>query len=148
MKTFFSWNILLAIQMLLSCDVVDSDKVGEDSLILVPEIQISDWPNDYVLIQSAEIKNDNLILNVNYSGGCKTHIFKLIISTAIAKSNPPQTRMFLSHYGNSDFCEAYISEELVFDLTTYKNYLLTHFGTFSSIIFHLESYDLPIVYSF
>ncbi len=95
----------------LSGDVVLFDNFSQIKLI--------DHP---LCITKTRIEKDSLIINVEYSGGCTKHDFKLFIGKWILKSNPPQAELYLSHNSNGDMCEAYIRREIKFDLTLLKNW--------------------------
>ena len=68
-------------------------------------------------IDSVYVSGDQLHLFVSYGGGCQKHQFALFSTNGIYLSMPPQGDVFLGHDGNGDMCEAYLTEELVFDLT-------------------------------
>ncbi|MBI5730864.1 MAG: hypothetical protein HY963_06985 [Ignavibacteriales bacterium] len=95
----------------LSGDVVLFDNFSQIKLI--------DHP---LRITKTRIEKDSLIINVEYSGGCTKHDFKLFIGKWILKSNPSQAELYLSHNSNGDMCEAYIRREIKFDLTLLKNW--------------------------
>jgi hypothetical protein len=113
----------LCIIFSFGCNSTEPAIKYDENVKLVEFINIDEWANDPVNIISASLENDVLSLNVQFSGGCKDHFFKLIISEGIEESNPPQTTFFLSHDSNGDTCEALISEELRFNLIVYKEYL-------------------------
>ncbi len=125
------------------CDSTEPKINFDENVILVEAINVDEWANDPVKIDSASIINDILLLKVQYSGGCKEHFFKLIISNRIEESNPPQTTLFLSHNSNGDTCEALINEELSFNLIEYKEYLQNAFNT-SEIIIKFHQSDIRI----
>jgi hypothetical protein len=70
--------------------------------------------------KSYVLNKDMLKLFVQYSGGCEDHEFLLIGPTGFLESKPVQINLLLSHNANNDRCEAYLSEELEFDLTPLK----------------------------
>ncbi len=110
MKILAKLFIPFIIVTMVFCNSVEPNGSSNNNTILTEEINQSDWPNDPFIIDTAYVINHNLFVNIHYSGGCKEHIFKLVLSTAIAKSNPPQTTALLSHNGNNDFCEAWVGE--------------------------------------
>jgi hypothetical protein len=93
---------------------------GIDEVIIIEDplsfnrdsIEIDDFDINEIYINA-----DLLTLNISYSGGCKEHTFQLYATRGIYKSNPPQADVFLSHNANGDFCEAYITENIKFDLS-------------------------------
>ncbi len=85
-------------------------------IIMFDDIDQIDIKTDAAHISKAEIEGRYLKLTVSYSGGCKEHDFALFGWSGFAKSDPPQADVFLSHNANSDLCEAYITEVIIFDL--------------------------------
>ncbi|MBL7977127.1 MAG: hypothetical protein JNN12_02215 [Bacteroidetes Order II. Incertae sedis bacterium] len=75
-----------------------------------------DLPHDPAGIEGGSLKGHTLTLKVASSGGCRTHVWGLAGSPAIAKSLPPQNNLFLTHNANGDLCEAMLYETLTFDL--------------------------------
>lgn len=68
-------------------------------------------------VESMEIIDSKLMLNVSYSGGCEAHEFNLYSKNEYAKSYPPQLSLFLEHIDNGDNCRARIYKDLIFDLS-------------------------------
>ena len=66
------------------------------------------------------IENDTLTLTVSYSGGCETHDFTLVTNGRFVGSGPVQLVVALTHDDNGDTCEAYPTDQYVFDLTCIK----------------------------
>lgn len=86
---------------------------------------ITDWQNfdraaaegTPCAIDSAFLRDDLLYLYVAYSGGCEKHTFTLYCTRGIYYSNPPQADVYLGHDGHGDTCEAYLHEQVIFDLS-------------------------------
>ena len=56
-------------------------------------------------------------LNVSYGGGCSEHYFELKLNSACKETDPVQCELRLSHtVDEPDYCEGYITEELVLEL--------------------------------
>jgi hypothetical protein len=70
-----------------------------------------------VNMESVEIIGDSLFIPVNFSGGCKNHVFNLTHTGAYMESMPPILDIYLEHEDNGDACRALITEKLGFDLT-------------------------------
>lgn len=71
---------------------------------------------DFYNLDSLHIEDDCLTVKVGYSGGCKTHDFELRTQGAIVETSPLTADIVLWHNAHNDNCEAYILEELHFDL--------------------------------
>jgi len=73
--------------------------------------------SDPIKILDAKIINNQLHLNVSYSGGCEKHNFKITGDASISKSLPPIRSVELFHFGNGDACKKLITEELIIDVS-------------------------------
>jgi hypothetical protein len=89
---------------------------------------------DLLNINSAMIFNNDIIFDVSYSGGCKTHIIELFAFDYINKSNPPGVVLQLSHNAQNDMCEAYLSEKISFSLANLKAHLKNNFNISDKVI--------------
>jgi len=68
-----------------------------------------------------EVSADTLIVGVQYSGGCKTHDWRIYFSGAIMKSLPAQAMLQLAHINDDDDpCRTLIKDTLKFDLTSIR----------------------------
>ncbi len=76
--------------------------------------------DDYVL-NSATITGDKLTVSVSYSGGCRTHVFTLVIAASFVEGSPVRLPAVLRHDGNGDTCEAFPTESRVFDLALVRS---------------------------
>lgn len=89
---------------------------GNDGFITVDKAYVGPAKGDAFTIQDMSVVGDSLFIGVQYSGGCKTHEFKMISNGNMLKSLPPQLPLYLEHNGNGDNCRALKSEKLAFDL--------------------------------
>jgi len=103
-----------------SSDPVGPDPVTEAEIVMVDEARCGPAEDDAAEIASAGIEGDSLRLLVAYGGGCKTHRFALYGGNAFMESNPPQAALRLCHDADGDACEAWIRQELLFDLGPLK----------------------------
>ncbi len=71
---------------------------------------------DSFRLLESNVEGDNLILLVQYGGGCREHEWKLKTNGAYAKSLPPQITLNLEHNANSDMCRALVTDTLKFNL--------------------------------
>lgn len=110
--------------------------------IQFPEVLESDKGDDYT-INSAEVKGNQLIVEVAYSGGCKEHEFELLGDRRIMKSLPPQMNIVLKHNANQDMCRALITTTLIFDITPAQEY-----ANGKILVLRLLDHDDRITYNF
>ncbi|MEB2773710.1 hypothetical protein SYJ56_00230 [Algoriphagus sp. D3-2-R+10] len=121
-KRLFQLVTLFACFQLLSC--ADGDVNPTLSLselkVLIDEDAYNSAPTDNLVINSLDIKGDFLTINFS-AGGCDGNSWeiKLIDSGGIMESNPPQRNLILS-LNNQELCEAYITKEVVFDISELK----------------------------
>lgn len=80
-------------------------------------------------LKSSILKYKKIYVEVGYSGGCAEHEFTLSIPTQIITLGGPIT-LHLAHNANGDMCEAYITENLVFDLgdVGFNDFVIESFG--------------------
>jgi hypothetical protein len=67
-------------------------------------------------VDSIAVNGDILSVYVNYSGGCKDHVFELVSNGMYAKSLPPQLTLCLKHKNNEDMCRKLVMQELKFNI--------------------------------
>ena len=63
------------------------------------------------------VDGNTLKVVVEYSGGCRDHVFQLVTNGMLMKSLPPQRPVRLIHQANEDMCRSMIIDTLTFDLT-------------------------------
>lgn len=126
-------NAVLITSLLWGCKNAPVSTTGntqtDNKIILFHNSPGPYFHNEHALIDSVQISGDTLKLVVSYSGGCREHEFKLFGSRSILKTNPPQAEIYLSHNHNADPCEAWITQNLKFDLRPLKNYFIQTFGS-------------------
>ena len=75
---------------------------------------------DFTITQWA-VSGDTLLIGVQYSGGCKTHDWRVYFSGAMMKSMPPQALLHVAHINDDeDPCRSLIRETLRFDLKSMR----------------------------
>ena len=89
----------------------DNVVVNEDGLD-----DTSEWGTDSYELGQAAIVNDTLRATVSFGGGCRMHEFTLVLSNAFMMTDPVRLTATLAHNANDDPCEAWLTEDLVFDL--------------------------------
>lgn len=109
-------------------------------------VKISDLPPDSIQLDpfdlnSIVIANNEIILNLSYSGGCTGHDFELFMSpAAFMESNPVQANLFLRHNGHDDACDAYITTEVSFNLQPVAELYQQFYGRKDEIILNVFEY--------
>jgi Fe-S cluster biogenesis protein NfuA len=97
-------------------DDMYSAVVDDNSFITVDPAYVFKGVGDPFTVQDMQVKGDTLYVQVQYSGGCKSHEFKMITTGQFYKSLPPQLPLYLTHVGNGDNCRSLRSEKLKFNL--------------------------------
>ena len=126
-------NRSLCLTLLLGCALTPvgcNEDTGQEVIDAIP-IVVDDslyvvalnTPQAALSIENGEIRQDILQLNVSFPGGCEKHDFGFVASKGIAKSNPPIGHVLLTHDAISDSCKFEMVEELLFDLSPYREYL-------------------------
>ena len=100
--------------------------------------------SDFYTIKSANIEGNNLLLEIEYSGGCARHDFKFVGSPALSKSLPPQRTVRLIHKDGGDECESIVYRTIRVDISE----LAVTQTPGSQVILKLEEYpeDLPYMF--
>ncbi|MFQ5979952.1 MAG: hypothetical protein ACE5OZ_17615 [Candidatus Heimdallarchaeota archaeon] len=139
---------------LLSFSLLTDDK-DEDQVsgLIWGQSAYENAPRDPYTINNAKIDNDIMYIEVSFGGGCKAHNFTLIVLSGFGESLPVAANALLSHDGNNDSCEAWLTKELRFDLSSLKEEYQNTYGQESGairILLNPEG-DLPfleILYEF
>ncbi len=132
-----------------ACDRGPTDLADLDPVVLVETARAEDWPADAKNIVGHRLEMDSLFLDVTYSGGCETHVFRLIVSSVFAESFPVQTWAVLAHDGRDDPCDAIVGETLAFDLTPIRDaYRAAYGGGPGELLLHIEGLADAVHYVF
>jgi len=78
------------------------------------------WPSDPLFIETPGVEGDELLVRVGYGGGCKVHLIQGVAHGGWMESDPVQVRVLLSHEDFDDPCDAFLTEDLRFDLNSLK----------------------------
>jgi len=101
--------------------------------------------NGLFKITGLELNKNLLSLNVQYSGGCSEHEFKLFTNKNYSKSEPPKLSLSLEHNTNGDLCKAIITDKIVFDISNAK---YPDKDKRYTVILLLEGYEKEITYKY
>lgn len=86
-------------------------------------------------INSVAVSGDTLQVNVSYGGGCEEHFFTLCWpDQSFMESDPVQVNLELLHTGPMDACDAWLTEDLSFDLEPLKTAWQSGYGGGSGTI--------------
>lgn len=109
----------MVVIQLLSCSEDDNLPTDYLEVVIDADAYLSAVSDNYV-IRSLKIERDFLTIKFSASG-CDGESWKvkLIDSGAVAESNPPQRYLVLS-LENKELCKAYITKELVFDVSSLR----------------------------
>ena len=144
-KAFLIMKYLLTLILLgglaSSCDSVSPKRLDCDKEILVDKTLFANAPNDPFDFKDVEIIQNCLKLTIQYGGGCGDIELELIDSEIVMKSNPVQRNIRLS-FKDTDPCEAYITKEISFDLTSIQS------SEYNQIILNLTNWGESILYSY
>jgi hypothetical protein len=149
MKQLFTYLTLTGILLggtLTACSVLDDQSSGSSntaktpSKVLIIDQNTAKYPMDAVTIRDASVIGDSLTMLVAFSGGCRTHDFKVVWDGAMMKSLPGQINVVLSHNANDDMCEALLTQDVTVSLSP----LAAHAN--NGVIIHLKGFDKPLLY--
>lgn len=93
-------------------------------------------------ILKADVQGDLLKMTVQYSGGCKPHMFTLYTNGMYMKSLPAQISMQLHHESNGDNCRALITENIAINISSIK------YGDKGPLIIRLKDFKEGITYAY
>jgi hypothetical protein len=146
---FIAFTLSLGILLLTSCKVAKEKRSEEKGA----ETKDTGYPKAELVanfdayknsascsIVSVNIEGNTMILDVEYSGGCEEHSFKLLGSEMIQKSLPPKRGIMLWHDNKGDSCRSIVNEQLKFDISN-----LAYAG--GEIILNLDGWATPISYT-
>jgi hypothetical protein len=106
-------------------------------------------PMDPLNIESAVVQDDELVLDVSYSGGCADHTFGACWDGLFLESFPVQVHLAISHDDGDDACDAVVSEQIVFDLSPLAEAYESAYGSGSAtIVINLDGWGGQLDYSF
>jgi hypothetical protein len=81
---------------------------------------LESWPRDARVIQGAEMRGEQVRVDLSYGGGCSVHHFNLVVGGGWMESNPVQVNAIVSHDAHNDNCDALLFRTVHFDLRPLK----------------------------
>ncbi|MEM1209560.1 MAG: hypothetical protein AAGI54_09850 [Planctomycetota bacterium] len=109
---------------------VEPGLIGEPMPITLRSLVLDHPPvgDDTVMMSRAGLRDDTLVIDATYGGGCAPHHFQLAWDGLYLESHPPAVVFTLSHNANGDDCRMLINEQLEFDLSTVTSLDLSTVG--------------------
>jgi hypothetical protein len=153
MRTLVIPAALAACLALLGCGGNDPlAPAGDPSRVVLRETP-SSAGQDPASITRAEVRGDELVLQVTYGGGCAEHDFAVYVHPAWMESLPVQVRAQLAHDAHGDNCRALLGKELRFDLRPLKEAYQRAYSASGTVVVQLQapgkaSSTTPVTYSF
>lgn len=138
--TFLLFSILILFGCKKTDTPVDTASLICDQKIIVDFDLFNDAPDDDFTFNSIELDDDCLHISFSYGGGCNDVDIKMIDANTDAPSSVSMRTLRLS-LDDDDDCEAWVTEEISFDLTPIKNDI----GSATLII---QGWDEQLFYKF
>jgi hypothetical protein len=106
--------------------------------------------SDPFLLRSASVNGDVLAVEVSYSGGCRNHEFVLRAPRSFqTMSNSVLLEITLIHDAHDDACEAFLTDQLRFDLLPIKRLYQQTYGRDTGTVFlRLNDHSGSLIYRF
>ncbi|MBI2257740.1 MAG: hypothetical protein HYU67_02450 [Flavobacteriia bacterium] len=115
------------VTILFSCSISQKEKpqleTKENDKIIYPEAELSDEKSESAPfnIINTNISGNYMEFEVEYSGGCKEHDFKLIGEKNITKTQPPKRKITLIHNTFDDRCKSIVRKKIKFSISVLSN---------------------------
>lgn len=114
-------SLMLFTTLTLACGTTREKKLEKKVNAQAPAAELVDNLEDYkngasVSILAVRLTGNTLVLDLEFSGGCETHHFRLLGSKMILKSMPPQRGIMLYHENNGDSCRELLQQTVSFDI--------------------------------
>ncbi len=116
-------------------------KGEEPRLVLLAKkspTEINEMADDYYTINNVSVYETQIIVELNYSGGCGGANFQAVWNGALMKSMPPKANVSLL-LDDKDDCEALVSEKVYIDVSP----LLKEVGE-NGVFVRLKGWGIPL----
>lgn len=134
--------IILSLGVLLSaCEKEDDNNSSNFNFVIVDANLYNNVSSDEFDLHHAEIIDDSIKITIRYGGGCGDVEVKLFDSGAIMESLPVQRNIRISFLDN-DHCEAYLTEEFSFNLTSVR------VDNENQVVLNLNGWDEQLLYEY
>jgi hypothetical protein len=95
----------------------ESNEGKKSLLLLESDDEIRDLKRVPYIIKSVQLFENEIQINISYTGGCKTHDFQLVVNRNSFSKLTKDINLNLSHNDNDDRCKRIVNEKLAFDLS-------------------------------
>ena len=102
--------------------------------------------NDPLEITALSITADTLTISIGYSGGCEDHEFELCWSGSLMETAPVSATIEVGHNANTDVCEAYLFENLVYDIGNLREAYNQMYGQSGEISLKVGNQSITYVF--
>ncbi len=136
---------------LTCCGTLKSDDDSNSSVDQENDIQLveSYSETDDYAITNVDVSGDQLILDVQYSGGCLKLYRKFQVLNHFLESYPVKVDSKLIHERNNDNCKVLVSQKEIFNLVPLKQFYNDCYGSNSGIIIlNINNYKEEVKYEF
>ena len=103
-------------KVLTDAEIAKNEESASSNIKILALLGEKSSINDAYTITSIELKGNNLIVIVTFSGGCMDHEFKATGLTVNQQSIQPIRQIQLAHFSNNDKCKKLITQTLEIDI--------------------------------
>jgi hypothetical protein len=116
MKAIYFFTSLI---ILLACANSKHNSSSTPNAVVISAINFGTpkKTSDPFQIKAVRVEKNELIIDVEYGGGCSDHIFELFANSSIAKSDPPKRSIQIMHEDNDDKCKALVYKTIRFQIS-------------------------------
>ena len=93
-----------------------------------------------VNIETLDLHENTLYLNISYSGGCEDHEFILLGLKELSQEDPPKRKVQLYHNNNGDNCRELITQKLKLDISKFG------LENGQAVILDIQGWKNPVTY--
>ncbi len=141
-SSLFILFILFACKTPKVIQELDTDSV--EKIYLTGELGKIMHDNSAFVMEKVRLEGHKLFVDINYSGGCEEHNFRVVGNPSISKSLPPVRSIQIQHDSKGDKCKKLIKKQLVIDISQFAY----EHESGSQIYLVLEGYDERILFTF
>ncbi len=103
-------------KIMTDAEMAKTEKTDDKRLKIVASLGDKVFENDLYSITNIRMEENTMLIDINYSGGCEKHVFKVIGLPLNSQSVQPIRQIQLVHLSNNDRCKKMISQTLEIDM--------------------------------